>query len=148
MEKKHEKELELTLKQSRLKMLLTAADHIANKNYLDAIEWLLNYKDSIDKDSSPAIDLNKSFKEYVDEYNRGVTERDGLLNRSYDDNRQSDILLEKDDSILNKSQEFDLKEWTFFIEYKEIDKSLVENKDIVKLINDYHKSINYNKTGN
>jgi len=83
MEKKHEKEEELSLKQSRLKMLLLAEDSLSDGGLGEAKEWLQNYIDTVAEDTEPGIKLNALFKEFLDEYNVRAEETFKVANDFY-----------------------------------------------------------------
>ena len=76
--KTHEKEPEISLKQSRLKMLLGVLDSFAEEELTTVRSWLINFKDSIPSTSEPGVILEKEYDKLSLVYVEGETYRKAI----------------------------------------------------------------------
>jgi len=93
---KLEKELETTLKNSRLKILLSASEELVDRRYNKSLEYLLVFGDTVPNDSAAGQQLHDLYVEYESNYNQGISKMDHAISSTlyggYEQNPQTDPL--------------------------------------------------------
>ena len=82
MDKTKEKESEFGLKNTRLRMLAMAGESIAEGNNSTCRLWLLNYIDSISRESEPGKELMAEYTKLTEKYNENANEMHYIYEQS------------------------------------------------------------------
>lgn len=78
------REEEITLKSSRLNMLLMAGEELVNHNYSQANDVLLLFMDTIDSETTAGQEIREAYLHMQLKFNEGVDRVEFIVNKAYD----------------------------------------------------------------